>query len=134
MKQKTHLKLHSESIFEELEARQLFSGGIEGLILENDQTDDQAIYLDINAADGQTAQSSDEQVISTEATDGLRQELVFIDTDVENYQELLNDILAQDGEERNIEVIVLDNERDGIEQISEALASYKINLPSENTI
>nr|WP_305906947.1 DUF4347 domain-containing protein [Methylomarinum sp. Ch1-1]MDP4519661.1 DUF4347 domain-containing protein [Methylomarinum sp. Ch1-1] len=59
-----------------------------------------------------------------ESVTALPRELVFIDADVENYQQLLNDIVGQDGVERNLEVILLDNQRNGIEQISEALASY----------
>ena len=124
MKQKVHLKFHSESILEELEPRQLFSGGIEGVLVENTEPD-QAIYQDINSNGDVQAQTVGTDSDSSEAVDNLRQELVLIDTDVENYQQLLNDILAQDDEERHIEVILLDNQRDGIEQISEALTNYQ---------
>ena len=129
MKQNVHVKFHSEAILEELEARQLFSGGIEGILVENTEQQP-AIYQDIDAGQEQP-ENTDTQTDT--AADNMRQELVFIDTDVENYQELLNDILNQDDEERNIEVIVLDNERDGIEQISEALANYQ-NLDAVHLI
>ena len=125
-------KIDTRPILEELEPRQLFSGGLEGVIIEESLAEP-AIYMDIGL---ETSQNSDSDVIaqtSEQVTIDTRQELVFIDTDVENYQELLNDILAQDSEERNIEVIVLDNERDGIEQISEALANYQ-NLDAVHLI
>ena len=122
MKQKKQHQLHSKPIMEELEPRQLFSGGLEGIIVEN-QLLDGGIHSDLNAGYSQTPASENiAQNIETVATE--RKELVFIDTDVENYQQLLNDILAQGEEDRNIEVILLDNERDGIEQISETLANY----------
>ncbi len=92
-----------------------------------------AIYLDIEEPSSQTTDSIGDGAASDLTVLEQRQELVFIDTDVENYQELLNDILAQDSEGRNIEVIVLDNERDGIEQISEALANYQ-NLDAVHLI
>ena len=116
MKENVHVIFHSESILEELSARQLFSGGVEGILA---------------ASDAATHQELEPQTNLTIAT---HQELVFIDTDVENYQQLLNDIIAQDIEsERNIEVILLDNDRDGIEQISEALTTHQ-NLDAVHLI
>ena len=120
MKQNVHVKFHSKAILEELEARQLFSGGIEGVLADNIEPEI-AVHMELNPEPEQP--NSDSTTPST--ADSLHQELVFIDTDVENYQDLLNDILAQSEEGRNIEVILLDNERDGIEQITETLANYQ---------
>ena len=122
MKQKKQHQLHTKPIMEELEPRQLFSGGLEGLIAEN-QLLDGGIHSDLNAGYSQPP-ASENNAQNIEAVAIERKELVFIDTDVENYQQLLNDILAQGDEDRNIEVILLDNERDGINQISETLANF----------
>ena len=50
------------------------------------------------------------------------QELVFVDRGVENYEQLLGDLLAYDDPVRDLQVVLLSAERDGIEQITEALA------------
>ncbi|ASJ73793.1 DUF4347 domain-containing protein [Granulosicoccus antarcticus] len=51
-------------------------------------------------------------------------ELVFVDTDTVNYQQLVDDLINQGDSGRQFEVFVLDNSRDGIEQISEVLAKH----------
>src|SRR6185503_418733 len=53
-----------------------------------------------------------------------RHEVVFVDTRVDGYQQFLEDLLSQTSGERRIEARLLDAERDGIEQISQALAGY----------
>ncbi|MDP1774276.1 MAG: DUF4347 domain-containing protein [Methylobacter sp.] len=120
-------------ILEELEARQLFSDGIEGVMVQEVPPPSQpATYIDINSTTNSTAQSNDppsEQsnttaIASNQVQDGARQELVFVDTDVKNYQELLNDIYKQSDAERNIQVILLDSNSDGIQQITQALSQY----------
>ncbi|MDO9187447.1 MAG: DUF4347 domain-containing protein [Bacteroidia bacterium] len=120
-------------ILEELEARQLFSDGIEGVIVQELPPQPQpATYIDINSTTNSTAQSNNPPTVqsnntviaSNQVQDGVRQELVFVDTDVKNYQELLNDIYNQSDAERNIQVILLDNNSDGIQQITQALSQY----------
>ena len=51
-------------------------------------------------------------------------EVVFLDTGVENYQLLLNDLL-KDTQTRNVEVVLLDNARDGISIITDTLLQKK---------
>ena len=51
-------------------------------------------------------------------------ELVFLDTTTPNHQLLTDDLLAQRNDGRQIELIVLDPDRDGIKQISETLRNY----------
>jgi hypothetical protein len=48
-------------------------------------------------------------------------ELVFLDTGVENYQQLLEDLWSLDDGSREIEVVLLSGQRDGVDQITEAL-------------
>ncbi len=124
MEEKVQVIFHSESIFEELNARQLFSGGVEGILAISDVATHQEFTPPITNTDS----------ITNDLTLSTHQELVFIDTDVENYQQLLNDILSQDSDtERNIEVILLDNDRNGLEQISSVLAHYQ-NLDAVHLI
>ncbi len=54
----------------------------------------------------------------------LRRELVLIDAGVQGHQQLLEDLLAQRNEAGLLDVIVLDSDRDGIAQITAALANY----------
>ncbi|MGZ5586575.1 MAG: DUF4347 domain-containing protein [Methylobacter sp.] len=127
-------------IMEELEARQLFSDGIEGVVVQ-ELPPQPATYIDIDSTTDSTAQSTtspalqpnDSAIASNPAQDGVRQELVFVDTDVKNYQELLNDIYKQSDTERNIQVILLDNNSDGIQQITQALSQYS-NLDAVHLI
>jgi hypothetical protein len=119
-------------IMEELEARQLFSDGIEGVIVQ-ELPPQPATYINIDSTSNSTAQSGDTAIASNPVQDGVRQELVFVDTDVKNYQELLNDIYNQSDAERNIQVILLDNDRDGIQQITQALSQYS-NLDAVHLI
>jgi hypothetical protein len=84
--------------------------------------------IDTTTADSssQAHSSSIEQSGSSVTTDPSQvatRELVFLDTSVEDYQQLLDDLWANDDPSREIEVVLLSSSRDGIEQISEALAT-----------
>ena len=57
--------------------------------------------------------------------ESTRRELVFVDTGVEGYEQLVEDLRASSSDDRSLEVVLLDSERDGIEQISEFLADYE---------
>ena len=54
------------------------------------------------------------------ATTEVRHELVLVDTRVSNWQQLVDDIPR--GADRNVEVVLLDPARDGLEQVSARLA------------
>lgn len=118
MKKTIHLTCHSPALLEELEPRQLFSAGVEALLLE----DAAQAVLTLEQDDGDNGNQPVDSNIQSLAQQ--RNELVVIDTDVEGYQQLLNLVLSQDSaSERNIEVVVLDNDRDGVSQLSDLLAS-----------
>ncbi len=53
-----------------------------------------------------------------------RSEVVFLDSRIESREDFVRDLLANSSAIRQIDVFVLDAERDGIEQVSEALAGY----------
>ena len=55
----------------------------------------------------------------------VRRELIIVDESVEGHEQLINDLLARNGDGRQIEIQVLDRRRDGIEQISEVLKAYQ---------
>ncbi|MDH3220964.1 MAG: DUF4347 domain-containing protein, partial [Gammaproteobacteria bacterium] len=115
-KSSKHALQQSKLILEELEERRLFSGGIEGLIVTGLDSDANAIYRDVDGDSSQT--------LSTDAAAALQrsQEIVFVDAGVDNYQQLVDDLLANSDTSRNIEVVVLDQDKDGIEEISEFLS------------
>jgi len=52
------------------------------------------------------------------------QELVVVDTQVEGYQTLVEDLLSRQDDSRQMELVLLDASRDGIEQMSEILGQH----------
>ena len=118
-KQKKFNQQNSKLILEELEERRLFSGGIEGLISTDLDSDEQAIYADLDTSKTQTDSTNDQT--SASAAEEQTQEIVFVDEGVDNYQQLVDDIRNNADSSRNIEVVVLDRDQDGIEAISEFL-------------
>ena len=97
-------------LIEELEPRLLYSADLAPLALDG-----------VQPAPEQRVVNEAGEFSST--TTAARHELVIVDTGVENYQTLIDDILKQTGN-RRIEVVVLDTNRDGIEQITEILGQH----------
>ncbi len=58
-------------------------------------------------------------------TDASRREVVIVDAGVDDYQQLLADLLLSGEGSGQVEVHVLDRRRDGIEQVSEVLGGYR---------
>lgn len=54
-----------------------------------------------------------------------RNELVIVDTSVDDYQLLVDDLLNNEDPERSFEVILLDADADGIEQVTNVLANFE---------
>ena len=120
MKNKSkYRKQNAKYILEELEPRQLFSGGIEGLVVSQVESP-AGTYLDVETSKEKT---SPQLVEVTTASDAEQQthEIVFVDTGVENYQALVDDLTNNSDTSRNIEVVLLDSDSNGIEQISATL-------------
>ncbi len=69
----------------------------------------------------------------TVAASVIRQELVLVDTDTPDYQQLVDDLQANTDVTRHLEVILLDNTRDGIHQVTEIL-SYHSSLDAVHII
>jgi len=60
-----------------------------------------------------------------ESSEQIRREIVFIDSRVQDYETLLNAIDAQDDSTRVYDVVLIDSDRDGIEQITAALEGFE---------
>ena len=71
----------------------------------------------------QNAEAADSASLDEQPTE--RKELVLVDASTQDYQQLVDDILAQHSNGRQIEVCVLDAAEDGIEQVSELLKDYQ---------
>jgi VCBS repeat-containing protein len=108
---------HSRIILEELEPRRLFSGGIEGLVPSGPEYLTGPIFRDLDAHKSQNPAGNE---ASTQIEHPSR-EIVFIDASVENFQQFVDDVRNNTDANRIIEVVVLDRDRDGIEQISSYL-------------
>ncbi|MCP4767153.1 MAG: BspA family leucine-rich repeat surface protein, partial [Gammaproteobacteria bacterium] len=108
---------NSRLILEELEPRRLFSGGIEGLIDSSTANLPSPVYRDLDAH-APASEATNEAAAEAEQRSS---EIVFVDEGVDNYQQLVDDLRNNADSNRNIEVVVLDRDQDGIEQISAVL-------------
>lgn len=107
----------SRLFLEELEACQLFSGGIEGLIDSTLAVSTTVTYLDAETYNEQTSTVG----ASVSAAEQQIHEIVFIDTGVENYQTLVDVLLNNSDRSRNIEVVLLNIDENGIDVTSSTL-------------
>ena len=108
-------------LLEELEPRLLFSADSIAGLLDYQHATFQS--YDSGLAESQLFQTED--TYQTSASLSVSYEIVFVDTGVDGYQQLLADLQDQQGGSRRFEVYLLDSTRDGIEQISERLAGNR---------
>jgi uncharacterized delta-60 repeat protein len=136
-------RYRSKLILEELEARQLFSGGAEAVIPPPESTPSatvievdanaepvaenqaQAPHSDSNIAQNPSGTSTNVQAATLAPTYSAetlqRHEIAFVDTNVDGFQQLVDDLAQQNSANKQIEVVLLTADRDGLEQISETL-------------
>ncbi len=107
-------------LIEELEPRILFSADLAPLALDSLSPEPEQRVVD--------AQGEFSSAVAT-----TRSELVIVDTRVADHETLLADILSQAGSDRQISVVLLDADRDGIDQVSEVLKHYE-NLDAVHLI
>ncbi|VAW55815.1 hypothetical protein MNBD_GAMMA07-810, partial [hydrothermal vent metagenome] len=128
-------KLHLVS--EELENRLLLSADAFAVIAESSITAADTFSFSENDINLSLFESTNQQVIDSTSvvieTKHNGNELVIIDSRAPNFQQLYNDIINAQQHGRNIQVVILDAHRDGIEQISEALQRYH-NLDSVHVV
>lgn len=99
-------------LIEELEPRLLYSAD---LALALPDSPSIAVEQRLLGADGEFAVQADEQ-------NSARLEVVFIDTRVDNYQQLLEDIREKTSDSRVLEVVLIDSQADGLAQVGDFLA------------
>ena len=102
---------------EELEPRQLLSADVVPLPAEPAPLPKSAVHEAVVSAFAS-------QPTDTAALLSGSYELVFIDPRVPDQRALLADLQAQSASGRHFEIITLDANRDGIEQVTEALADH----------
>ena len=109
------------TLFEPLEPRLLLSAGLEGVLAAETITSSAAALEtpQIEQAESDTLAASNMQ-----AEENSQHELVILDTGTPDYQLLVDDLLAGQSAERNIDIFYLDSSLDGIEQISNVLSGY----------
>lgn len=106
------------ALIEELEPRILHSADTNPLALAA------PAVVDTRTIDnaGEFAAAAAPAPVQTAAAERSRHEVVFVDTNTPDYQKLVDDIGAQSGASRTLDVVLLDGKGDGIAQISQALA------------
>ena len=124
---------------EELEPRLLFSADLPGVLAQSglfggdlepappaivSMMDTPSVGVGIDPGE-RTSSQGGFSLSQPRASATQGKELVFIDAGAPNYQQLINDLMKAQAEGRPIEVVVLETGRDGIEQITEAMAERR---------
>ncbi len=101
---------------EELEPRVLLSGDLAGVLALPPayESDDEPVEI--------------VELLGASEQHQTRHELIFVDAGIEDWETLVEDLLARSGEERSVEVVLLDSQRDGVSQIAEALSGLAYDL------
>ncbi|MGB7989486.1 MAG: DUF4347 domain-containing protein, partial [Candidatus Methylophosphatis roskildensis] len=105
-------------ILEELEPRILYSADAQTALLGADDFFHQAEVRTLEPAAAPSANTS----VQVEAAEQRSHELVFIDKRVDDYQLLVDDLLSHNDGSRQVEIFLLDPNRDGVAQIGQVLA------------
>jgi CSLREA domain-containing protein len=114
------------AVLEELEPRILLStltGSYESS-LAGDPVALGVLVAEVDATESSSGDASTDAT-AVDAAERERHELVFVDTGVEGYQKLVDDLRSSNPEGIRLEVILLDSQRDGIDQITDALRDYQ---------
>ena len=124
---------------EELEPRLLFSADLPGVLAQSGLlggdtqptppaitalVDTPSFGVVIGGEDESRAESGF-TLSQPKAVVTTQKEIVFVDAGAPNYQQLINDLIKAQAAGRPIEVVVLETGRDGIEQITEAMAERR---------
>ncbi|MEZ6134168.1 MAG: SdrD B-like domain-containing protein [Pirellulaceae bacterium] len=108
-----------QGFFQTLEDRILFDAAIDPALVV--QPDDQPV-LDPAVQ----TQERNEPIAATEQdAERARLELVIVDRSVQDYQSLVDDLSGQEDSARRLDVVLLDVDSDGIEQLSRILKQYQ---------
>lgn len=136
IRKQTHI--HRTRLWEHMEDRILFDAVLGGDLAEATSEgaaeDMFAPEMEADVSSGEIARVSDTVERSPVQP---RRELVLVDTSVENYRQLVDDILGEDDPTRDIEVLKIDGSTDGVQAISNILDGYSgldaVHLVSHGT-
>ena len=110
-----HRQPRRRPLLEEIEPRILYSADFApGLV------PDTTLVPDVEQ---RTVDLGGEFAATAQEAQARRHELVLVETDTPDYQKLVDDILKQAGDGRDIEVVLLDASKDGLKQITDILAA-----------
>jgi VCBS repeat-containing protein len=112
------LPTRKKMLVEALEHRILYSADAGALLLDHSDTNQTA---EVRIIETTTPNNVNTPVIETTRQ---QHEIVFVDTSVEDYQVFVDDILAQQNEYKQMEIVLLNQDEDGVTQISKVLNSY----------
>ncbi len=104
-------------LVEALEQRILYSADTGALLFNHDEASQQN-------AEVRTVDTNSSASMTENETINQQHEIVFVDTSIEDYLVLVDDILAQQDTNRQVEIVLLDSETDGIAQINQVLSTY----------
>ncbi len=115
-------------IVEEMEPRKLFSADPLGGLLESDnfelpQVETLIVDHVSESYNNNSISSIPDDISSTDIE--IRHELVFVDSGVGNYEQLIDDLNSQGNGSRIFSVFVLDSGKNGIEQITDELQNHE---------
>ena len=108
-------------VFETLEPRIVYSADLAPGLAEDTQPEEQLLEP---APIEQSYDDMTQEAAAGVAEVEIRREIVFIDPRVPDYEKLVEDIESNRDSSRHFEVVLLDQEKDGIEQIGDILAQY----------
>jgi Domain of unknown function (DUF4347)/Cadherin-like len=147
----SHTGIGQRPLVEPLEPRLLFSATADISLFEDSISDNEllnkeasetdllSIYdLPDSGSDDQTPNAADISTLSSD-TEAPSRELVFVDTGVEGYQQLVDDITQQNDDDQNsadrqIDIILLDEHSNGIQQITNSLTDSLNGVTSISAI
>ena len=107
-------------IHEELEPRLLFSAGLETVLIDDNMPGTEPAIVE-TVSESETESLQLEQSQQTDSASAPAREVVFIDENVDNYDQLLADLATR----ANTDVFILDTSVDAVDQISTVLADYQ---------
>ncbi|RKZ68096.1 MAG: hypothetical protein DRQ48_08995, partial [Gammaproteobacteria bacterium] len=132
---RNRVKKRSAPLLEALEPRMLYSAdivgivsepGVEGQVIEQ-QLDNSLATLTAQLPIPKNTDNADgaDDTTIVDVDSETRLEVVFVDTSTPDYQDLLDDLLADTDPDRHFDVILIDADVDGLKLISDTLEGYQ---------
>ncbi|MCK5524048.1 MAG: DUF4347 domain-containing protein, partial [Thiomargarita sp.] len=123
-KKADHRNIQSDSLMLALEPRILFDAAAVLTMADEFQDNQPSEIAKYVTPVIEETQSDDLLQAAIDLNTPSRHELVFIDSIVRDYENIIADIRTQSTTEIDFQIIVLDSKQDGIQQISESLKGY----------